>query len=135
MSDLTKAVNIAVGQLSALVKQESACSYFYQWCYSCKRACTLSTDTTALLSASHTDTTATLTQYFVRTNASLQGLQIRGNPRYVHINKWFEALERRPSYMATKSDFYTHVTDIPPQYGDGHFSIEAQQTGFRRYSR
>jgi hypothetical protein len=35
--------------------------------------------------------------------------------------------------MATKSDFYTHVTDIPPQYGDGHFSNEAQQTGFRRY--
>src|SRR4051794_33976758 len=47
--------------------------------------------------------------------AHTQGLQIRGNSRYANIDKWFEALEKRPSYMATKSDFYTHVTDIPPQ--------------------
>lgn len=25
----------------------------------------------------------------------------------------------RNTYMATKSDFYTHVQDIPPQYGNG----------------
>ncbi|KAG5190153.1 putative glutathione S-transferase [Tribonema minus] len=61
-----------------------------------------------------------------------KGFQIRGNPRYANINAWFEALELRPSYMATKSDFYTHVTDIPPQYGDGHFSQERETTGFRR---
>ncbi|CAN0020194.1 unnamed protein product [Scytosiphon promiscuus] len=48
-----------------------------------------------------------------------KGLQIRGNERWPSINRWFEALEMRPSYMAGKSDFYTHVKDIPPQYGNG----------------
>eukprot|EP00903_Cladosiphon_okamuranus_P019526 g17957.t1 len=48
-----------------------------------------------------------------------KGLQLRGNPRWPAINRWFEALEVRPTYMATKSDFYTHVQDIPPQYGNG----------------
>lgn len=38
-----------------------------------------------------------------------KGLQIRGNPRWPAITRWFEALELRPTYMATKSDFYTHV--------------------------
>lgn len=38
-----------------------------------------------------------------------KGLQLRGNPRWPAINRWFEALELRPTYMATKSDFYTHV--------------------------
>eukprot|EP00904_Undaria_pinnatifida_P006533 jgi/Undpi1/3009/HiC_scaffold_14.g06386.m1 len=48
-----------------------------------------------------------------------KGLQLRGNPRWAAINRWFEALEMRETYMATKSDFYTHVQDIPPQYGNG----------------
>ncbi|CAN0217644.1 unnamed protein product [Ectocarpus sp. 12 AP-2014] len=48
-----------------------------------------------------------------------KGLQLRGNERWPAINRWFEALEMRPAYMAGKSDFYTHVKDIPPQYGDG----------------
>ncbi|CAM9243938.1 unnamed protein product [Laminaria digitata] len=48
-----------------------------------------------------------------------KGLQLRGNPRWASINRWFEALEMRETYMATKSDFYTHVQDIPPQYGNG----------------
>ena len=30
------------------------------------------------------------------------------------------SFETRPSYVGTKSDYYTHVRDIPPQYGDGH---------------
>lgn len=38
-----------------------------------------------------------------------KGLQLRGNPRWPAINRWFEALELRPTYLATKSDFYTHV--------------------------
>nr|WEU39141.1 glutathione S-transferase [Saccharina japonica] len=45
-----------------------------------------------------------------------KGLQLRGNPRWASINRWFEALEMRETYMATKSDFYTHVQDIPPQH-------------------
>ena len=43
-----------------------------------------------------------------------KGFQIRGNARYPNVNRWFEALEERPTYRATQSDFYTHVTDIPP---------------------
>lgn len=39
-----------------------------------------------------------------------KGLQLRGNDRWPAINLWFEALELRPTYMATKSDFYTHVS-------------------------
>lgn len=39
----------------------------------------------------------------------------RSNARWPAINRWFEALEMRETYMATKSDFYTHVRDIPPQ--------------------
>lgn len=31
-----------------------------------------------------------------------------------------EAFESLPSYRATKSDYYTHVMDIPPQYGPGY---------------
>jgi glutathione S-transferase len=31
-----------------------------------------------------------------------------------------DAFEQLPSYMATKSDYYTHVMDIPPQYGPGY---------------
>lgn len=38
-----------------------------------------------------------------------KGLQLRGNERWPAINRWFEALEMRETYMATKSDFYTHV--------------------------
>lgn len=38
-----------------------------------------------------------------------KGLQLRGNERWPAINRWFEALEMRETYMATKSDYYTHV--------------------------
>ncbi len=31
--------------------------------------------------------------------------------------RWFEAMEQKPSYLGTKSDFYTHVHDLPPQLG------------------
>jgi len=58
-----------------------------------------------------------------RMNASVlywKGVQIRGSGRWPHIDAWFDAFEERPSYMATKSDYYTHVMDIPPQYGPGY---------------
>eukprot|EP00596_Hydrurales_sp_CCMP1899_P003758 CAMPEP_0119034544 /NCGR_PEP_ID=MMETSP1177-20130426/1526_1 /TAXON_ID=2985 /ORGANISM="Ochromonas sp, Strain CCMP1899" /LENGTH=460 /DNA_ID=CAMNT_0006992041 /DNA_START=112 /DNA_END=1494 /DNA_ORIENTATION=+ len=47
------------------------------------------------------------------------GRQIRGD-RWPAIERWMTAFEAMPSYMATKSDYYTHVTDIPPQYGPGY---------------
>jgi len=36
---------------------------------------------------------------------------------YPAINKWFDALEQRPSYQVTMSDYYTHAWDLPPQLG------------------
>lgn len=45
------------------------------------------------------------------------GLKIRDDDRWPAIERWFNAFESLPSYMATKSDYYTHVMDIPPQYG------------------
>ena len=43
---------------------------------------------------------------------------------------WLEAFEKREPYLAFKSDYFTHVMDIPPQYGpgyDGGFPDERSQ--------
>lgn len=48
-----------------------------------------------------------------------KGHAIRGTGEYPNLDRWFEAFERRPAYLASKSDWYSHVKDIPPQYGDG----------------
>lgn len=36
---------------------------------------------------------------------------------YPNINRWFQAMESLESYLLTKSDYYTHVWDLPPQLG------------------
>ena len=54
------------------------------------------------------------------------GFKIRGDGKWPSIEKWMAAFEDMPSYMATKSDYYTHVMDIPPQYGPGYFSEDAK---------
>ena len=58
------------------------------------------------------------TPYLERMNASLyyyKGYSVRGeNPR---LSDWFEAMESRPTYRGTQSDFHTHVHDLPPQMG------------------
>jgi glutathione S-transferase len=58
------------------------------------------------------------TPYVERMNASLyyyKGYSLREeNPRF---NAWFAAMERRPAYRGTQSDFHTHVHDLPPQMG------------------
>lgn len=50
-----------------------------------------------------------------------KGFQIRvakGSPTsYPEINEWFDAMEKLPSYQLTKSDYYTHCWDLPPQLG------------------
>jgi glutathione S-transferase len=33
------------------------------------------------------------------------------------VNKWFDAMEKLPSYQLTKSDYYSHASDLPPQLG------------------
>jgi glutathione S-transferase len=47
------------------------------------------------------------------------GFKVRGEGRWPGIERWMDAFEAMPSYMATKSDYYTHIMDIPPQYGPG----------------
>jgi len=45
-----------------------------------------------------------------------KGMRIRKS-KWPNIDRWFDAFEARESYRATKSDFYTHIMNIPPQYG------------------
>lgn len=58
------------------------------------------------------------TPYVERMNASLyyyKGYSLREeNP---HLSAWFDAMESRPSYRGTQSDFHTHAHDLPPQMG------------------
>lgn len=56
-----------------------------------------------------------------------KGLKLRENPRFPHLERWLSAFEQRPSYLASKSDWYTHVQDIPPQYGPGFGVGEAER--------
>lgn len=52
-----------------------------------------------------------------------KGFKIRVPPgsnektNFPAINRWFDALEEKPSYQLTKSDYYTHCWDLPPQLG------------------
>ena len=41
----------------------------------------------------------------------------RANAEYPGINAWFDAMEELPAYQLTKSDYYTHAWDLPPQLG------------------
>lgn len=36
---------------------------------------------------------------------------------YPNLNKWFDGMETLESYQLTKSDYYTHCWDLPPQLG------------------
>ncbi|MEA5515462.1 glutathione S-transferase family protein [Nodularia sp. UHCC 0506] len=58
------------------------------------------------------------TPYLERMNASLyyyKGYSLREeNPR---LKAWFAAMESRPTYCGTQSDFHTHAHDLPPQMG------------------
>lgn len=61
---------------------------------------------------------AIFTPYVERMNASLyyyKGYSLREeNPRF---SDWFDAMESRPTYRGTQSDFHTHAHDLPPQMG------------------
>jgi glutathione S-transferase len=58
------------------------------------------------------------TPYVERMNASLyyyKGYSLREeNPQF---SAWFDAMESRPTYRGTQSDFHTHAHDLPPQMG------------------
>eukprot|EP00532_Pseudo-nitzschia_australis_P001740 CAMPEP_0168184598 /NCGR_PEP_ID=MMETSP0139_2-20121125/13334_1 /TAXON_ID=44445 /ORGANISM="Pseudo-nitzschia australis, Strain 10249 10 AB" /LENGTH=548 /DNA_ID=CAMNT_0008106249 /DNA_START=384 /DNA_END=2030 /DNA_ORIENTATION=+ len=38
-------------------------------------------------------------------------------PKLGNLQRWMDSLEQQEYYLAFKSDYYTHVKDIPPQYG------------------
>ena len=52
-----------------------------------------------------------------------KGLDLRSDKyqqQFPALNAWLDAFEKRECYLAFKSDYYTHVKDIPPQYGPGY---------------
>jgi len=52
-----------------------------------------------------------------------KGLNLRSEEmksKFPGINAWLDAFEKRECYLAFKSDYYTHIKDIPPQYGPGY---------------
>lgn len=55
-----------------------------------------------------------------------KGMQLRTSGDFPNLDRWLRAFEERPSYLATKSDYYTHCMDIPPQYGPGFGIDEAK---------
>ncbi len=67
------------------------------------------------------------TPYVERMNASLyyyKGYSLREeNPR---LSDWFAAMESRPTYRGTQSDFHTHAHDLPPQMGGCWKNNESQ---------
>ena len=47
-----------------------------------------------------------------------KGLNLRSDTyqsQFPALNAWLDAFEKREAYLAFKSDYYTHVKDIPPQ--------------------
>eukprot|EP00899_Mesostigma_viride_P026112 jgi/Mesvir1/6686/Mv08912-RA.2 len=59
--------------------------------------------------------------FLERASASLlywKGFRMRGEGRWPALEAWFEAMEARPAYQASKSDYYTHCHDLPPQVGE-----------------
>lgn len=66
--------------------------------------------------------------YLERMNASLsyyKGYGLRS--RHPAIDRWFAALEQRPTYRATQGDVHTHAHDLPPQMGCCLASGSAEQ--------
>lgn len=67
------------------------------------------------------------TPYVERMNASLyyyKGYSLREeNPR---LSAWFDAMESRPTYRGTQSDFHTHAHDLPPQMGGCYANADPQ---------
>lgn len=66
--------------------------------------------------------------YVERMSASLayyKGVLLRR--RLPAIERWMAALEARPTYLGTQSDFHTHAHDLPPQMGGCHASGSERQ--------
>jgi hypothetical protein len=58
--------------------------------------------------------------FLERAAASLaycKGFYIRGKGEFPGLEAWFDAMETRLTYIATRSDYYTHSHCLPPQIG------------------
>jgi glutathione S-transferase len=58
-----------------------------------------------------------------------KGIDLRDSqdwPQFAAVQRWMDALERHEYYLAFKSDYYTHIKDIPPQYGPGYDGVAFQ---------
>ncbi|MBE7383474.1 MAG: glutathione S-transferase family protein [Leptolyngbya sp. SIO1E4] len=67
------------------------------------------------------------TPYVERMNASLyyyKGYSLR--EENLRLSAWFDAMESRPTYRGTQSDFHTHAHDLPPQMGGCYENGEPQ---------
>jgi len=66
-------------------------------------------------------------------SAYWKGLNLRSpemRSKYPALNLWLDSFDKRECFLAFKSDYYTHVKDIPPQYGPGYnggFSAEQEE--------
>jgi glutathione S-transferase len=56
-----------------------------------------------------------------------KGIVVRNNPEWPSVRRWFDAMEELPSYRHIRSDFYTHVNDLPPQIGRCQSTAEARE--------
>lgn len=52
-----------------------------------------------------------------------KGLNLRDEEmkkKFSGLNNWLDAFDKRECFLAFKSDYYTHIKDIPPQYGPSY---------------
>ena len=62
--------------------------------------------------------------FLERMSASLpyyKGFESRSD-KYPHLLTWYATMDTREAYKGIKSDYYTHIHDLPPQIGGCHFS-------------
>jgi glutathione S-transferase len=81
-----------------------------------------------LLGAELSSADVVFVPYVERMNASLayyKGYLLR--QQHPAIDRWLRALEGRPTYRGTQSDFHTHAHDLPPQMGGCHASGSVEQ--------
>lgn len=60
-----------------------------------------------------------------------KGARVRG--KYRNLDRWLAAWEERPSYLASKSDYYTLIMAIPSQNGPGYSSKESKEVAAKIY--
>lgn len=60
-----------------------------------------------------------------------KGFMMRAPPNtptdFPAVNRWFDAMEKLESYQLTKSDYYTHCWDLPPQLGGCTYEADGEK--------